>query len=200
MLESHCNRSKLKAALSLPLKPRYSSAGTLPAALIKPFAITVPTHLHNSPFQMKGLVSDLHQHDPTRGRDIKCLKRVFEVVYLLQHEAATQGTRKMRAWDPGDFQLLFTAGAKFQKELYLTWGTPSSTLERFPFAKLEAHYKFFRQGCPSNTRLALQREQGVEEHPVPATASPSSTQSCSVVPSSHEQRKWGRIFFFSQKK
>lgn len=98
MLESHCNRSKLKAALSLPLKPRYSSAGTLPAALIKPFAITVPTHLHNSPFQMKGLVSDLHQHDPTRGRDIKCLKRVFEVVYLLQHEAATQGTRK---WEHG---------------------------------------------------------------------------------------------------
>lgn len=195
MLESHCNRSKLKAALSLPLKPRYSSAGTLPAALIKPLAITVPTHLHNRPFQMKGLVSDLHQHDPTRGWDIKCLKWVFEVVYLLQHEAA-------RKWEQGTqevFSCCLPLVPSFRKNFISLEKHRLLLWKDFHLLNLK-HITSFSGKAALQTHAWLCREQGVEEHPVPATASPSSTQSCSVVPSSHEQRKWGRIFFFSPKK
>lgn len=70
MQERHFNCSKWKAELS-PSQAPCRKAGTLPAALIKPLANTVPTHLHGRPFQMRGLMADLHTCHPPAGQDRK---------------------------------------------------------------------------------------------------------------------------------
>lgn len=83
---------------SLSLKTYYRKAGTLPAALIKPLANSVPTYLHHRPFQMISLRPDLCQYDQTMHQDTKKVPKASVRSHIPATEQVSNSRhQKMRA-------------------------------------------------------------------------------------------------------